>query len=111
MSQEDKSEIIERFETGVLCRDFSGRLTYEINGFPAESYKSQKKALAKKFGLLPIGITVNGPDEAFQTFAKGLKRIGIEWDIWSGFSVVAKSESAEELVKEIGQHLEQTIKI
>ncbi len=111
MSKKDKTEIIKRLDIGVLGRDASGRLTYEIYDFPSELYKSKKKELAKKFGLIPFGITIYGLDEAFQTFIKGFKRIGIEWDNWSGFIIVAKNKRSENLVKEIGQYLEETVKV
>jgi hypothetical protein len=111
MSKKDKTEIIERLKIGVLGRDFSGRLTYEIHSFPSESYTSMKKEIADKFGLLPFGITINGLDEVFQTFIKGFKRIGIEWDIWSGLIIVAKNKKSETLVEEISKYLEETVQI
>ncbi len=111
MSKKDKTEIIKRLKIGVLGRDFSGRFTYEIHSFPSESYTSMKKEIADKFGLLPFGITVNGLDEVFQTFIKGFKRIGIEWDIWSGLIIVAKNRKSETLVEKIGKYLEETVQI
>ena len=56
-----------------------------------EQYKPAKKAISKQFGLIHFGVTINGSDEAFQNFLKGSKRIGIEWDIWSGLIIVAKN--------------------
>src|SRR5690554_5811287 len=83
MKTEDKSKIIKRYEKGVLLRNFSVELTYEIDGFWYKQYKPAKKKVAKAFGLFPFEF-INGPDEAFQTFIKGSNRIGIEWDVWSG---------------------------
>ena len=111
MSKKDLSEIIKRLEIRVLSRDYSGRLTYDIFEFPSEDYTSMKKQIAKKFGLVPAGITIYGLDEMFQTYMKGLKRIGIEWDNWSGLIIVAKNKKAEPLVEEIGLYLEETVKL
>ena len=111
MSKKNKSEILSRMNIGLFCRDFSGRFTYEAHDFPFKDYDSKKKEIAQAFGLLPFSATINGVDESFQTYIKGLKRIGIEWDNWSGLSVVAKSKRAENLVEEIGSYLEETIKI
>ena len=106
MKTEDKSEIIKRYEKGVLIRNFSGQLTYEIDGFRYKQYKPVKKKVAKAFGLIPFGFTITGPDEAFQTFIKGSKRIGIEWDIWSGLIFVAKNKTSEGLILEIAAYCE-----
>ena len=106
MKTEDKSEIIKRYEKGVLIRNFSGQLTYEIDGFWYKQYKPAKKKVAKAFRLFPLGFTINGPDEAFQTFIKGSKRIGIEWDIWSGLIFVAKNKASEALILEIAAYCE-----
>ncbi|MFC6633707.1 hypothetical protein [Microbulbifer taiwanensis] len=111
MSKVDQTEVAERLKFGVLCRDFSGRLCYEINDFPLEKYNETKSSLVKKFGLFPFGITIYGLDEVFQCYIRGLKRVGIEWDVWSGFIVVAKSKRAENLVINMARHLESTIEI
>lgn len=106
---EDKSEIIERLEKGVFLRDFSGRLCYEIHDMDSDGYLPTRKEIVKQFGLFPLGITINTPDEAFRTYIKGFKRIGIEWDWASGFIVVAKNSRAEPLIQEIGHYLESSI--
>ena len=111
MTKKDQSKIIQKLSVGTLCRDYSGRLTYEIYDFPSERYTIQKKKIAKEFRLIPFGITINGLDETFQTYIRGLNRVGIEWDIWSGFIVVAKNKGAETLVKEICCYLEETVEI
>lgn len=103
MKPEDKSEVIKKYDKGVLIRNFSGQLTFEIPDYLHHQYKPAKKKIVKKFGLFPFGITINGPDEAFQTFVKGSIRIGIEWDVWSGLIFVAKNEQAESLINEIAE--------
>ncbi|WP_444957071.1 hypothetical protein [Microbulbifer sp. ZKSA002] len=111
MIKVDQTEIEERMKVGVLCRDFSGRLCYEINNFPLEKYKETKRALVKEFGLYPFGVTTYGLDEAFQSYIRGLKRIGIEWDVWSGFTIVAKNKRAENIVITMAKYLESSTEI
>ena len=106
MNTEDRSEIIKRYEKGVLLRNFSGQLTYEIDGYWHKQYEPAKRKIAKTFGLLPLGFTINGPDEAIQTFFKGAKRIGIEWDVWSGLIFVARNKHSEALIMEIAEYCE-----
>ena len=103
----DKSQVIERLRIGLLLRDYSRRLVYEIGEFPCESYTAIKKELASHFKLQPLTPTSEGLDEYFQTFMSGLKRIGIEWDDWSGLIIVAKNKRAEPLIRQIGDYLEQ----
>ena len=98
--------LVEQFEKGSLRRNASQQLTYEISDYWAEGYKVTKKKLAKRFGLFPLGLTIGTPDEVFQTLFRGRKRIGIEWDIWSGFTVVAKNTHSETLVREIAEYCE-----
>ena len=107
----DKSEhghlqVIEKFQSGLLLRDYSGRLTFEIFDVPGESYDIKKKELAKAFALKRWGFTIHGFDESFQSFRRGKQKISIEWDIWSGLTVVAKNIEAEELISDIISHFE-----
>lgn len=70
-------------------------LTYEIADYWHVQYKPAKKNIAKKFGLLPFGLTI-----------KGTKYTGIEWDVWSGIIFVAKNDRVESLIKEIAEFCE-----
>ncbi|NQZ11068.1 MAG: hypothetical protein HRT35_28280 [Algicola sp.] len=103
----DKSQVIERLRIGLLLRDSSGRLTYEVDKFPCEFYSSIKKELSVHFKLQPQRPTIEGLDVYFQTFTSGLNHIGIEWDNWSGLTVVAENKRAEPLIRKIGDYLEQ----
>ncbi|WP_413665446.1 hypothetical protein ACG1BZ_09735 [Microbulbifer sp. CNSA002] len=107
MNDKDRTEIIKKFEKGVLLRNFSGELTYEIEDRWYEQYNPAKKRIAKEFGLVPISVTVFGPDESFQTFYKRGMKLSIEWDTWSGLIFVAKNCRAEKLVLEIAGYCEE----
>jgi hypothetical protein len=62
--------------------------------------------LVDTFSLAPDGELVVGLDEIFRDFRRGDQVVGIEWDVWMEFMVVAKSPSAESLVREIGSWLD-----
>ncbi len=83
-------------------RDFSGRLTLDRAGIDSLQYPEICRAIAEAFGLVPEGELVVGPDQMFRDYRKGDQVVSIDWDIWMEFMVVAKTESAEPLVKEIG---------
>ncbi len=89
-----------------LGRDASKRLTYEIYPFDSEDYAKICQQLIKEFALEPIDKIVVGLDEIFQEYRCGNTIVGLEWDIWSGFAVVAKTQESEELVKKIGSYLD-----
>jgi hypothetical protein len=73
-------------------RDASGRLTFELSRIPA----AQENALV-----------TNGYDIVFQDYRRGEQVVGLEWDNWTGFTVVSKSTSSESLVEEIGAWMSQ----
>ena len=89
-----------------LGRDTSQRLVYEIYPFDNEDYAKTCQQLIKEFSLEPIGEVIVGWDEVFQDYRHGEIVVSLEWDIWSGFAVVAKNRESEELVKKIGTYLE-----
>ena len=87
-------------------RDASDRLTFSLNKAPAAIYKPLCEAIANNFGLSPhSGLVTDGYDVIFQDYARGEQIIGMEWDIWSDFTVVANSTQSEPLVQEIGAWL------
>jgi len=89
----------------TLSRDASNRLTVEIPSAEASEYKSIAKEIVNQFKLEKANEMVVGLDEIFQEYKKGTCLVGLEWDNWSGFSVVAKNVEAEELVNEISKYL------
>ncbi len=88
-----------------IWRDASERLTYSVADH--NGYDDLKNEIVRKFHLRFHSDRVCGLDVVFQDFAYEDSIIGIEWDNWSGFMVVAVNAEAEELVKKIGKYLEE----
>jgi hypothetical protein len=86
-------------------RDASNRLTYDFDSIEADSYREVTEAVAEKFGLTTASGKIGEYDVAFQDFKQGNLVIGLEWDNWSGYTVVAKRTIAEPLAKEIASYI------
>jgi hypothetical protein len=82
-------------------RDLSQRLTVEINNIIKNDYPLFTSKISKKFNLIPSSHLINGVNESFQDFTKKKYTIGLEWDIWSGYIIVAKDKESELLVNKI----------
>ena len=91
----------------LLQRDASGRLTFEMFRLPADEYPAASASVAKEFGLAQRTSLVIGLDVMFQDYQRGEQLVGLEWDIWSGFMVVAKNPASESLVRDIAVWLLQ----
>ena len=90
-----------------LWRDTSGRLTFDQPGVSAEAYVAICRQLADVFGLTPSGDMIIGPEQMFWGFQRGQVIIGLDWDIWMEFMVVAKSVESEALVTDIAAWFER----
>ena len=88
-------------------RDASDRLTFEVFDAPADSYPELCEKVVRRFKLTPANQLIVGLDEMFQDYASGDFVVGLEWDNWSGFIVVAKSPECEPLVREIAAFLSE----
>lgn len=89
-------------------RDASGRLIFEMFRVSADSYRTICGAVAAAFHLSPHGsLVTNGWDIVFQDYRHGEQVVGLEWDNWTGFVVVAKNSASESLVREIAAWLLQ----
>jgi hypothetical protein len=87
-------------------RDASGRLAFEIFKVPADSYQAVCRDLMASVRLEPIGNLVSDSlSVVFQDYSRGSQVVGLEWDNWSGFIVVAKTPESESLVQEIADWL------
>ena len=82
-------------------RDSSNRLSLEWPKIQSAQYSEIVQRLVQEFDLVPKGKLIVGFEEAFQDFTKDELVIGLEWDIWSGFIVVAKTSDAEDLARQI----------
>lgn len=87
-------------------RDASGRLTFEMFNVPADSYRVICSEFAAAFHLEPFGrLTSDLLGLVFQEYRCGSQVVGLEWDNWSGFIVVAKAPESAPLVQAIAQWL------
>ena len=86
-------------------RDASNRLTFDFDKIESDKYSVITGNVVSEFGLKPIGSKISGLDEIFQDFTAGAEIIGLEWDIWSGYIVKAKSKSAEPLARKIASYV------
>ena len=91
--------------SGHFHHDASNRLTYEVFDLDSSRYAMTCDRIVNKFGLSPAGELIVGLDEMFRDYADGPNVIGLEWDNWSGFIVVAKNADAETLVRSIAEFL------
>ena len=87
-------------------RDASERLTFDFSKIQIQDYLKVTKKIVKEFNLEPIGELIQGFDEIFQNYKLNNHLIGLEWDNWSGYSVVARSVESENLAKNIAKFIE-----
>ena len=86
----------------LFRRDYSERLFFALFEVPSERYPFLCKAIRDHFHLVATDSLVIGPDVLFQNYSRDGHEVGLEWDIWMGFSVTANSPDSEVLVREIG---------
>jgi hypothetical protein len=61
------------------------------------------------FHLEPVGTLVSDfVNLVFQDYRRGSQVVGLEWDNWSGFIVVAKTPESEPLVRAIAEWLSRS---
>ncbi len=86
-------------------QDSSGRLTFDLPGVAATDYPAVCRGIADALGLVPAGDIIIGPEQMFWDFQRGDQVVGLDWDIWMEFMVVAKSEASDSLVQDIAAWL------
>lgn len=87
-------------------RDASGRLTFEMFNLPADCYGAVCDDLVAALHLISIGILdTDFLAIVFQNYRLGSQVVGLEWDNWSGFIVVAKTPESEPLVQAVADWL------
>ncbi len=85
-------------------RDSNDRLTFALE-VEASSYAKLVDKAKARFDLSPACDRVDGLDEIFQEFTQGKLRVGLEWDNWTCFTIVAKSPASEGLAEDIARFL------
>lgn len=92
---------------GTFHRDASQRLTFEIYELSSDCSPSLCQKLSAAFHLQPVSELVIGLDEMFRDYSNGSQTVGLEWDVWSGFIIVAKTQESEELVRQLANYLSE----
>lgn len=91
-------------------RDFSGRLTFDFQKIEIVHYVTLTKEIRESFKLHNASTLIYGFDEIFQDFKLENQIVGLEWDTWSGYTVVAKNKEAEPLAREIAIFVDNWLK-
>jgi len=86
-------------------RDASNRLTVGVEDLPAWKYRWFKWKIRKAFKLKTKSKTVATFDEKFQELSCKAGEVGIDWDVWSGFTVTSLNNESDSLVKKIQEYL------
>ena len=87
----------------------NGHTTYEIFYAVPDILFEISSILVVKFGCTQPDLPIVGLDEVITQCRKGNIELGLGWDNWSGFYVLANSSEGDELVKEIGTYLDTII--
>ena len=74
----------------------------------ADSYAELCRKVVDQFKLIASSDLIAGFSEIFRDYTDGTATIGLEWDNWSGFIVVAKQADAESLVRKIAAFLSES---
>jgi hypothetical protein len=102
----DRSAKEHQVPDNQFWRDASGRLTFEMFRVSIADYPAVCAALVSAFGLVPTtALVTNGCDILFQDYRRGEEVVGLAWDNWTGYTVVAKVAASESLVREIAAWL------
>lgn len=92
-------------KSGLFLRDASNRLCFEMFDVDSLDYPGLAARVVEQFRLKPSSGLIVGLDAMFREYSDGACTVGLEWDNWSGFIVVAKTQNAEPLVEAIGAYL------
>ena len=94
-----------KMQAGKFHRDANNRLCFEIHDADSLQYPELAATVASEFNLTPVGDLIMGLDQMFRDYTDGDLCIGLDWDNWSGFIVVAKTPESEPLIESIGTSL------
>jgi hypothetical protein len=90
---------------GRFWRNTSGRLTFDLPSVEAIDYPAACRDVADAFALTPDGSPLFGPEQMFWDFRRADQVVTLDWDIWMGFTVAAKTVGSEPLVRDIAAWL------
>jgi len=96
-----------RVDVKKEIRNASDQLTFEFSVIESVKYDEITKSVIVHFGIEGVGRKITGLDEIFQDFKRSNEVVSLEWDIWSGYIVCAKTEQAESLAKEIASFVDE----
>lgn len=88
--------------TSGFWLDSSNRLTFH-RSCEAIDYAAMSQEIVDAFNLTVDEPLIVGPDQMFWRFRRGDHVIGLDWDIWMEFMVVAHTPSSEPLVRDIAE--------
>lgn len=86
-------------------RDASDRLAFDFSHLDSGQYTKITNAVVGHFDLKPVGTILVGLDEIFQDYSSENLVVGLEWDSWSGYTVVAKNIESELIAKDIADFI------
>jgi len=81
--------------------DYSNRYMIEIENIDINEYHILLSKLIIEFQLEPKGNKIIGYDEQFQYYIFDKYIISMEYDIWTGFTIVSQNEYSKTLVDKI----------
>jgi len=82
-------------------RDASKRLTVAIYGVKENNYSFLSLQIAKKFNLSPSEELIHSFSGIFQKYSDNKHLLSLDWDVWSGYMIVAEDKKSENLINEI----------
>lgn len=89
----------------TTMRDASNRLVINFNNIPSFLYWWYKRKIIKKYNLKMINSLTKSIDVKFQSFKSDKGNVSLEWDNWSGFSIVSLDNQSENFVLKIAKFL------
>ncbi len=83
--------------------------TYEIFNASSDILNEIGQILVSRFGCTELDLPVIGLDVVISKCQQGNIELGLGWDNWSGFYILANSIEGDKLVEEIGAYLDTII--
>lgn len=91
--------------------DASSRLNIEFEEIPYIQYNALSQSIIKHFELKTYSKKSIGFDEIFQEFKHKEAHISLEWDNYSGYTIVAHNTQSHILLQKIAHFIQESYKI